>query len=55
MNRKAERAMNNSENSLRSRLACASDGSDIVVPEKGHFSEAGHACWIPGKALIAVG
>jgi hypothetical protein len=30
-------------NSFRSGLAWASDGSDIVAPEKGHLSEAGQS------------
>jgi hypothetical protein len=47
--------MNTSENSLRSGLAWASDGGDIVVPEKGRLSEAGHTCWMPGEALITAG
>jgi hypothetical protein len=33
--------MSTGENSLRSRLAWASGSGDIVVPEKGRFSEAG--------------
>jgi hypothetical protein len=36
--------MNTGENSLRSGLALVSDGGDIVIPEKGRFSEAGRAC-----------
>jgi hypothetical protein len=45
--------MNTSENSRHSELAWASDGGDIVVPEKGRLSEAGRACWMRGEALMA--
>jgi hypothetical protein len=47
--------MNTVENSLHSGPASASEGSDIVVPEMGHLSEAGHACWMPGETLVAAG
>jgi hypothetical protein len=46
--------MNTSENSLHSGLARASNGGDID-PEKDHLSEALHACWLPGEALVAAG
>jgi hypothetical protein len=45
--------MNTSINSLCSGLACASNGVDIAVPEKGISSEALHAWWMLGEALIA--
>jgi hypothetical protein len=41
--------MGTHENSLRSGLAQASDGGDIVVREKGRLSEAGRVCWMPGQ------
>jgi hypothetical protein len=47
--------MNTSENSLHSGLAWASDGEDIVEPEMAHLSEARHACWMLGEALVAAG
>jgi hypothetical protein len=47
--------MNTDKNSLRSGLAWASYGGDIVVPEKGRLSGAGCACWMPGQALVSAG
>lgn len=47
--------MNTGKNSFHSRLARANDGSNTVVPEKGHLSEARHTCWMPGEALVAAG
>jgi hypothetical protein len=47
--------LNTGKNSIHSGLACASDSDDIFVTEKSHLSEAGHACWIPGEALVAAG
>jgi hypothetical protein len=47
--------MNTAENSLRSTLAWASDGGDIVIRKKGRSSEAGRACWMPSEALVAAG
>jgi hypothetical protein len=43
------------QNSFRSGLACASDGGEIVGPEKGQLSEAGHTWWMPGEVPAAAG
>jgi hypothetical protein len=42
--------MNSGENFLRSGLTSASDGCDIVVPEKGRLSEAGRSSCSSGLA-----
>jgi hypothetical protein len=42
-------------NSFRSGLACASEGGDIVGPEKVWLSEAGCVSWMPGEVPAAVG
>lgn len=42
-------------NSFHSRLACASDGNNIVGPEKGWLSEARCAWWMTSKVDAAAG
>jgi hypothetical protein len=44
--------INTGENSIHSGLAWGSDGGDTIVPEKGHLSEVGRVCWMPGEALV---
>ena len=47
--------MNTGKISLRSGPARASDGGDIVVPEKGRLSEAGRNSLLSGLASSSVG
>jgi hypothetical protein len=46
--------MNNGKNSLCSGLAWASDGNDIIVPEKGHLSDAGRGCCHSGLTSASI-